>query len=89
MSKPVKIRVPKFDGKDADSLVLWIQEIKTALSAGQICDARAQMAYAFSNLGGRARAWAMAKETSSPGFFVSWNFISQGVRKTFLIANVA
>jgi hypothetical protein len=43
----------------------------------------------MSNLGGRARAWAIARETSSPGFFTSWSFIEQELRRNFLLANVA
>jgi hypothetical protein len=31
----------------------------------------------------------MARETSSPGFFTSWSFIEQELRKNFLLANVA
>nr|KAE8933404.1 hypothetical protein PF009_g16595 [Phytophthora fragariae] len=71
-TKPVKMSVPTFDGKDSDSLVFWVREIEIALSAGQIYDARAQVAFALSNLGGRARAWAMARETATPGYFTSW-----------------
>ncbi|KAE9029946.1 hypothetical protein PR003_g28433 [Phytophthora rubi] len=41
-TKPVKMSVPTFDGKDSDSLVFWVCEIEIALSAGQIYDARAQ-----------------------------------------------
>ncbi|GMF37377.1 unnamed protein product [Phytophthora fragariaefolia] len=52
MTKPVKMSVPTFDGKDSDSLVFWVREIEIALSAGQIYDARAQVAFALSNLGG-------------------------------------
>ncbi|GMF41150.1 unnamed protein product [Phytophthora fragariaefolia] len=70
-TKPVKMSVPTFDGKDSDSLVFWVREIEIALSAGQIYDARAQVAFALSNLGGRARAWAMARETVTPGYFTS------------------
>ncbi|KAE9356798.1 hypothetical protein PR003_g2141 [Phytophthora rubi] len=55
-TKPVKMSVPTFDGKDSDSLVFWVRGIEIALSAGQIYDARAQVAFALSNLGGRARA---------------------------------
>ncbi|KAE8967782.1 hypothetical protein PF011_g27434 [Phytophthora fragariae] len=74
-TKPVKMSVPMFDGKDSsDSLVFWVREIEIALSAGQIYDARAQVAFALSNLGGRARAWAMARETPTPGYFTSWSF---------------
>ena len=75
-SKPVKICVPTLDGKEANSLVFWIREIEIALSAGQIRDARSEVAFALSSLGGWARAWAMAKETSTPGYFVSWEFMA-------------
>uniref|UniRef100_H3GKA3 CCHC-type domain-containing protein n=1 Tax=Phytophthora ramorum TaxID=164328 RepID=H3GKA3_PHYRM len=88
-TKPVRMSVPTFDGKEADSLVFWIREIEIALSAGQIYESRAQVAFALSNLGGRARAWAMARETSSPGYFTSWAFMEQELRSTFLLANVA
>ncbi|GMF54653.1 unnamed protein product [Phytophthora fragariaefolia] len=88
-TKPVKMPVPTLDGKESDSLVLWIREIEIALSAGQIYDARAQVAFALSNLGGRARAWAMARETVTPGHFTSWSFMEQELRSTFLLANVA
>ena len=47
------------------------------------------MAFALSNLGDRARAWAMAKETATPGYFVSWEFMAQEMRHTFLLADVA
>ncbi|GMF49063.1 unnamed protein product [Phytophthora fragariaefolia] len=70
-TKPVKMSIPTFDGKDSDSLVFWVREIEIALSAGQIYEARAQVAFALSNLGGRARAWAMARETATPGYFTS------------------
>ncbi|GMF26153.1 unnamed protein product [Phytophthora fragariaefolia] len=49
-TKPVKMSIPTFDGKDSDSLVFWVREIEIALSAGQIYDARAQVAFALSNL---------------------------------------
>ncbi|KAE9171476.1 hypothetical protein PF002_g29815 [Phytophthora fragariae] len=88
-TKPVKMSVPTFDGKDSDSLVFWVREIEIALSAGQIYDARAQVAFALSNLGGRARAWAMARESATPGYFTSWSFMEQELRSTFLLANLA
>ncbi|GMF54785.1 unnamed protein product [Phytophthora fragariaefolia] len=55
-TKPVKMSVPTSDGKDSDSLVFWVREIEIALSAGQLYDARAQVAFALSNLGGGAHA---------------------------------
>ncbi|GMF52943.1 unnamed protein product [Phytophthora fragariaefolia] len=89
MTKPVKMSVPTFDGKDSDSIAFWVREIEIALSAGQIYDARAQVAFALSNMGGRPRAWAMARETASPGYLTSWSFMEQELRATFLLANVA
>ncbi|GMF33643.1 unnamed protein product [Phytophthora fragariaefolia] len=53
-TKPVKMSVPTSDGKDPYNLVFWVREIEIALSAGQIYDARAQVAFALSNR--RARA---------------------------------
>ncbi|GMF48419.1 unnamed protein product [Phytophthora fragariaefolia] len=88
-TKPVKMSIPTFDAKDSDSLVFWVREIEIALSAGQIYDARAQVAFALSNLGGRARAWTMARTTATPGYFTSWSFMEQELRSTFLLANVA
>ncbi|GMF56420.1 unnamed protein product [Phytophthora fragariaefolia] len=88
-TKPVKMSIPTFDGKDSDSLVFWVRKIEIALIAGQIYDARAQVAFALSNLGGRARAWAMARETATPGYFTSWSFMEQELSSTFLLANVA
>ncbi|GMF55183.1 unnamed protein product [Phytophthora fragariaefolia] len=86
-TKPVKMSVPTFDGKGSDSLVFWVHDIE--ISAGQIYDARAQVAFALSNFGGRARAWAMARETATPGYFTSWPFMEQELRSTFLLASMA
>ncbi|GMF34544.1 unnamed protein product [Phytophthora fragariaefolia] len=88
-TKPVKMSIPTFDGKDSDSLVFWVREIETALSTGQIYDARAQVVFALSSLGGRAHAWTMTRETVTPGYFTSWSFTEQELRSTFLLANVA
>ncbi|KAE8896844.1 hypothetical protein PF005_g11997 [Phytophthora fragariae] len=88
-TKPVKMSVPTVDGKDSDTLVFWVREIEIALNAGQTFDARSQVAFALSNLGGRARAWAMARATATPGYFTSWSFMEQELHSTFLLANVA
>ncbi|GMF28543.1 unnamed protein product [Phytophthora fragariaefolia] len=88
-TKPVKMSVSTFDGKDSDRLVFWVREIEIALSAGQIYDARAQVAFVLSNLGGRARAWSTARQTATPGYFTTWSSVEQELRSTFLLANVA
>ncbi|KAE9340679.1 hypothetical protein PF008_g10986 [Phytophthora fragariae] len=88
-TEPVKTSVPTFDGKYSDSLLFWVREIEIALSASQIYDVRAQVAFALSNLEGRTHAWAMARETATPGYFTSWSFMEQELRSTFLMANVA
>ncbi|GMF24822.1 unnamed protein product [Phytophthora fragariaefolia] len=79
--------VPTFDEKDSDRLVFWVREIEITLSTGQIYDARAQVAFVLSNLGGRACAWAMARETANPGYFTS--FMEHELHPTFLLVNVA
>ncbi|GMF27127.1 unnamed protein product [Phytophthora fragariaefolia] len=87
-TKRVKMSVPTFAGKDSDSHVFWVREIEIALSAGQIYEARAEVAFALSNFGGRARAWAMARETATPGYFTSRSFMEQELRSTFHLVNV-
>ncbi|KAE8980420.1 hypothetical protein PR001_g24279 [Phytophthora rubi] len=84
-TKPVKMSALTFDGNDSGSLVFWVREIEIALSAGQIYDARAPVAFALSNLGGRARAWAMARGKVTPGNFNSWSFMEQELHPTFLL----
>ncbi|GMF42099.1 unnamed protein product [Phytophthora fragariaefolia] len=92
MTKPVKMSVPTFDGKASNSIVFWVREIEIALSAGQTYDARDQVAFALSNLGRRAHAWAMAvrrrrrgvlppgrswnKRCVSPSFWPTWPTIT-------------
>ncbi|GMF28386.1 unnamed protein product [Phytophthora fragariaefolia] len=88
-TKPVKMSVPTFDGKDSDSQVFWDREIEITLSAGQNYDARTQVAFALSNLAGRARAWTMGRETATPGYFTSWSLMEQGLRSIFPLADVA
>ena len=88
MSKPVKIRVLTFDEKEANGLVFWSREIEIVLSAGQIRDVRAQVSMLFRTWG-RTRAWAMAKETPTPGYFVSCELMDQEMKETFWISNVA
>ncbi|GMG14510.1 unnamed protein product [Phytophthora fragariaefolia] len=88
-TKPVKMSVPAFDGKESDILVFWAREVEIALSAGQIYDACAQVAFALSNLAGHARAWAMAREMATPGYVTSWSLMEQELRSTFPLAIVA
>ncbi|KAE9039211.1 hypothetical protein PR003_g8211 [Phytophthora rubi] len=47
--KPVKMSVPTFDGKDTVSSLFWVREIEIALTAGQIYDASAYVAFGLSN----------------------------------------
>ncbi|KAE9028544.1 hypothetical protein PR001_g11710 [Phytophthora rubi] len=88
-TKPVKMSVPTFDGKDSDSLVFWVREIEIALSAGQIYDARAQVAFALSTWEGAHAHGLWPVRRRLRGYFTSWSFMEQELRSTFLLANVA
>ncbi|GMF23709.1 unnamed protein product [Phytophthora fragariaefolia] len=84
-TKPVKMSIPMFDGKDSDSLVFWVREIEIALRAGQIYDVRAQVAFALSYV--PPSSWPMwriviapiscgASNASSRLKTTSWNSIA-------------
>ncbi|ETI30297.1 hypothetical protein F443_22582, partial [Phytophthora nicotianae P1569] len=46
-----------------------------------------RVAYALSNLSGRAKSWAYTQEATSPGCFTSWAQLCEQLRATFLPAN--
>jgi hypothetical protein len=67
--KPLKIDVSKYSGSEKDSLPRWFLELDMAIAARQITDNSQQVAYALSNIVGRARAWALGKAMHNPAVF--------------------
>ena len=70
--KTVKMEVVKYRGTEQESLPRWFVEIETAFYSQQIKDVQMQVAFAMSNLAGRARSWAFGKRMANPQCFVDF-----------------
>ncbi|ETP18187.1 hypothetical protein F441_07558 [Phytophthora nicotianae CJ01A1] len=57
------------------------------MNAALISTEELRVAYALSNLSGRAKSWAYTREATSPGCFTSWAQLCEQLRAAFLPAN--
>ena len=55
----LKIDISKYRGVEEDSLLRWFVELDDAIRARHIIDEQMQIAFAQSNLTGRAKSWAL------------------------------
>ncbi|KAI9998541.1 hypothetical protein PInf_002932 [Phytophthora infestans] len=85
--KPVWLKVPAFEGKEGENLHFWVRRVEIVMKAGLISDEPVRVAFALSNLGGRAKHWAYTRETTSPKCFASWAQLCEQLRAAFLPAN--
>lgn len=85
--KPLNVKVSVYNGKEGENLLFWTREVELALQAGQIEDPRKQVIFAISQMGGRAKAWALTFETNEPGHFTDWAVLKSGMRTMFLPPN--
>lgn len=69
----LKIDVAKYGGKEGESLNRWLLEIEIAAQASLITDSNLIIAFAMSNLVGKAKDWAFIKRMSDINYFHSWN----------------
>uniref|UniRef100_H3GDT4 CCHC-type domain-containing protein n=1 Tax=Phytophthora ramorum TaxID=164328 RepID=H3GDT4_PHYRM len=76
-----------YEQKEGENLHFWIREVEIAIRAGLISDQGLCVAFALSNLSGRAKNWAYTLETTSPGCFASWEQLCERLRAAFLPAN--
>ncbi|KAE9266053.1 hypothetical protein PR003_g32255 [Phytophthora rubi] len=57
------------------------------MDAALVSDERLRVAFALSNLSGRAKSWAYTREATTPGCFASWSQLCEQLRAAFLPAN--
>ena len=67
----LKIDISKYKGADEDSLLRWFVELDDAIRARHIVDEEMQIAFAQSNLAGRAKTWALGLKLHDPYVFGS------------------
>ncbi|POM81959.1 Elicitin, partial [Phytophthora palmivora] len=85
--KPLRLKVNPYEGKEGENLHFWVREVELAMDAALISTERLRVAYALSNLGGRAKTWAYTREATTPGCFTTWAQLCQQLRAAFLPAN--
>ncbi|POM79188.1 LOW QUALITY PROTEIN: Gag protein [Phytophthora palmivora] len=85
--KPLRLKVNPYEGKAGGDLHFWIREVELAIDAGLISTERLRVAFAQSNLGGRAKTWAYMREAMWPRCFTTWVQLCQQLTAAFLPAN--
>ena len=77
----LKLEVSKYRGVEEDSLLRWLLEVDDSIKAPHIDNEELQVAFAESNLAGRARTWALNLQLHDPNAFellaVFKNLLSQ------------
>ncbi|POM66966.1 Gag protein [Phytophthora palmivora] len=73
--------------EERESLHFWVGEVELAMDAALISTERLRVAFALSNVGGRAKNWAYTREATTPGCFTTWAQLCQQLRAAFLPTN--
>lgn len=79
----LKIDVSKYRGAESESLLRWLVELNCAIEARGIRDSQMQVAFAMSNLAGRAKTWAFGKKLANYRCFKSFDEFTHELRLAF------
>uniref|UniRef100_A0AAV1V3R3 Retrotransposon gag domain-containing protein n=1 Tax=Peronospora matthiolae TaxID=2874970 RepID=A0AAV1V3R3_9STRA len=79
----LNIDISKYRGVEEDSLLRWFVELDDAIRARRIDDGDVQVAFAQSNLAGRAKTWALGLKLHDPYAFGSLEVFKSRLRQTF------
>ena len=79
----LKIDISKYRGVEEDSLLRWFVELDDAIRARHIVDEQMQVAFAQSNLAGRAKTWALGLKLRDPYVFGSLEVFKTRLKQTF------
>jgi hypothetical protein len=72
-SRELKLHIATYNGHEKESLRRWFVEIDTGIIARQITDEAMKVAFAMSQLRGRAREWAFNSRMANPHCFPTLN----------------
>ena len=79
----LKIDISKYRGVEEDSLLRYFVELDDAIRASHIIDEQLQIAFAQSNLAGRAKTWALGLKLRDPYVFGSLAVFKTRLKQTF------
>uniref|UniRef100_A0AAV1UR59 CCHC-type domain-containing protein n=1 Tax=Peronospora matthiolae TaxID=2874970 RepID=A0AAV1UR59_9STRA len=79
----LKIDISKYRGVEEDSLLRWFVELDDAIRARRIDDGDMQVAFAQSNMAGRAKTWALGLKLHDPYAFGSLEVFKSRLRHMF------
>ncbi|GMF63129.1 unnamed protein product [Phytophthora fragariaefolia] len=65
------------------SLLRWLVEVNTVITARRIVDPLSKVAFAMSCLGGRARGWAYGRRLTDPMCFRTYEVFNEELRQPF------
>ncbi|KAG3109494.1 hypothetical protein PI124_g4664 [Phytophthora idaei] len=85
--QPLRLTVNPYEGKEGENLHFWVREVELAMDAALISTEQLRVAFALSNLRGRAESCEYTREATTPGCFASWAQLCEQLRAAFLPAN--
>lgn len=88
-TKPLRLKVPVFEGKAGDNLFFWIKEVEIAMAAALLDHEQLRTAFALSNLGGRAKSWVLTRAENFYDAFPTWNILRSELVRAFEPPNAA
>lgn len=81
--RPIKFRVSTYNGKDKENILRWFIELETAMAARLINVEESKVGFAISQLGGRAKDWALGLKLADSGCFPDYASFKMQLRATF------
>ncbi|POM58844.1 Gag protein [Phytophthora palmivora] len=85
--KPLRLKVNPYEGKEGENLHFLVREVELVMDVALISTERLQVAFALSNLGGRAKNWTYTREATTLGCFTPWAQLCEQLRAAFLSSN--